>query len=67
MLINAELLTEQERKAFKSAKAEMELAGERLKDVVKYIGGLHGMSTESYMEWRSWAKVDGKYILHYRE
>lgn len=67
MLMNVELLTKEEQITFGTAEAEMESATAHLKATVESIGREHRMMTESYMEWRSWVKVDGKYILYYRE
>jgi len=67
MLINVELLTEKELKIFSAAQHNVELAKMQLNATMESIGQSHNMITESYMEWRSWVKVDGKYILHYRE
>jgi len=67
MLLNVEMLSEQERRDFSIAQDKLESAEIRLKAITEAIGRSHGMSTESYMEWRSWVSIDGKYILHYRE
>lgn len=65
--MNVELLTTQERADFGDAEAKMESATVYLKATMESIGRAHGMHPESYMEWQSWVKVDGKYILYYRE
>jgi hypothetical protein len=67
MLLNVEMLSEQERRDFSIAQDKLKSAEIHLKEITEDIGRSHGMTTESYMEWRSWVSIDGKYILYYRK